>query len=135
MKEDTRKQVMDEVYRYIDDFENDDSQEPRILRSGFDREDDEEEQIIAGQKILDADAFKVAFCKLYNSETVTDLKGLADLISPIILPSIGTTAIFVFGVSIPLATAAPVIWYIVYKIWTRTGENYCQDKVNSDRSG
>jgi hypothetical protein len=133
MKEDTRKQIMDEVYRYIDNFENDDSQEPRVLRAGSEQEGDDE-QIISGQKILDSDDFKVAFCKLYNSQTVTDLKGLADLLGPIILSSIGPAAILVFGISIPLATAAPVIWYIAYKIWTRTGTNYCQDKVNSEQA-
>jgi hypothetical protein len=134
MKEDTRNQIMEEVYRYIDDFENDDTQEPRILAGSNQEDNDDEKQIVDGQKILDSYDFKIAFCELYKSETVNDLKGLADLIGPIILPSIGTTAILVFGVSIPLATAAPVIWYIVYKIWTRTGEKYCQDKVNSDRA-
>jgi hypothetical protein len=134
MSEDAIKQVMKEVYLYINDFENGDSEEPRILRAGSDRDENNEQAIITGQTILASHDFKIAFCKLYKSDTFTDLKGLADLIGPIILPSIGFTTVICFGISIPIATAAPVIWYIVYKIWTKTGKIYCQDNIDNSEN-
>lgn len=138
-----RDNILAEVYKYIDNYDDDDDDFVRIF--GAER-NDSVEQIEAeiknarenAEKIVNSSEFKEKFCGFWNdTDKVSSLKELANLVEKLLLGSslaaVLQTSIItlpVIGISFSSLLAAPVIWAVVLFLSGYGVKSYCGKTKN-----